>query len=602
MRHSEEKIKARIIIPVILALVGIVFVSIISYHQLQLQHIDGDMRWRMDGVNTAFKGALEAESSMLDGLIGFIKRDKKIQDAWLSRDRERLYQHALPAYKRSFIDNRVTHFYFIDKDKKSFLREHNKGRHGDTIKRFTLDRAISTGKKTSGIELGPLGTFTLRVVHPWYINGELTGYIELGVEVTHITPRLRELFNVELCILVKKKFLDQKKWEEGRHMLHQEQDWGRYDDFVIVESSLAEKKIGVDAYRQHVEAHKKGLYRPSAHDIETVGKIYRAGFSPLIDAGERDVGELIVLSDVTGIKTQLWDTTKQAIVISFFILTILIGFFYFYISRLERRFVSTHNKVLDETRKREQAMEEARNAAISASQLKSQFFANMSHEIRTPMNGVAGMLQLLRETELSEEQKQYVDTAINSGDDLIKLIDNLLDYTRIDTGEMELNLTDFDLSELIESEINSVREKAEEKGIKLSFSVSKQVPVIINSDPERLEHILRSLLGNAIKFTTEGEVKVNVSLIQDDPSLPMLCLEVSDTGISVPEELQEKIFEVFAQADGTITRGFGGLGLGLAITRKLVEGMGGKITLQTASDVGSTFCVYLPFKAASSSS
>ncbi|MDH5436186.1 MAG: ATP-binding protein, partial [Gammaproteobacteria bacterium] len=151
------------------------------------------------------------------------------------------------------------------------------------------------------------------------------------------------------------------------------------------------------------------------------------------------------------------------------------------------------------------------------------------------------------------------------------------------------------LTELIKYEVGIFIEKAQAKGIKLSFSINEHTPATINSDPEKLKHILHSLLDNAIKFTAQGEVKVNVNTAQR-ASVSMLHISISDTGISIPKEQQDKIFEVCTQADGSTTRGFGGLGLGLSITRKLVEQMGGEISLQTTPDVGSTFSIYLPFQ------
>ncbi|MDH5191463.1 MAG: ATP-binding protein [Gammaproteobacteria bacterium] len=594
MQTHEEKIKARIFVPVILALVSVALVSIFSYYQLQSKQIDNDIHWRIHGVDAAYKKALENETATLDGLIGFLLSDKDIQAAWLSRDRQRLYQQVLPAYKRLFIDNKITHFYFIEKDKVCFLREHNKSRYGDVINRFTLDRAIATNKKASGVELGPLGTFTLRVVHPWYINGELTGYLELGIEITHITPQLRKLFGVELFVLVKKEYLERKKWEEGRRMLNQEQDWDRYNDFVVVESSISEKKIAVEAYQKHIEAQKKNIYSSDAHDLETVGRIYRAGFSPLIDAGNRDVGEFITLADVTTLKTRLWKTTTQTIMISFFILVALIGSFYFYISRLERRFVDAHHRVLNESIMREKAMEEARNTAVSISQMKSEFISNMSHEIRTPLNAVNGMLQLLQESEINEDQRQYTDIAIGASHELIRLIDGILDHIKLGAGEFQLNMTDFDLPSLIRGEVNEFKENVLEKEVKLSLQISEQVPETMHSDPERLRQILHNLIDNAVKFTDDGKITVTLDVVMEDDSSSMLCIKVHNTGAVIQEDAQEKIFEMFTQADGSITRSHGGLGLGLAVTSRLTQILDGRISLQSDLEHGTTFSVFLP--------
>ncbi len=760
-----------------LVIIGLLF----GFSRHDQEHLDEIVKTRLNAVERMIQAGIEQDTKLIGAQLDFIEQDHCVHSAWLAKDRAALLECSEGRFRKIREEYQITHFYFHLPEQVSFLRVHNPARHGDLVTRFTLASAIETGEQTSGLELGVLGTFTLRVVRPWKIDGELVGYIELGKDIHHILSRVREQLQVQLMVLINKDQLQRDRWEEGLAAFGKRGDWDRFTRYTVGEWSL-ENPLSLQ--QRHLDVWRMGGLGKSL-ELNVDGITLRGGRLPLMDFTGRPVGMVVVLVDVSEESGKAF-ISLLLILAAVLLISVLVAGVGWYILRRqeqpqnlvqeqlqaegERRRAAEHQLrkkeetlgqeiqarqikaaeeellrrlmrlavgdepmhaflhtalsellestcclnllpraavflTTDEGRGQELVMSEsigmtqehtgrcqriaygeclcgqaaqkrdiqfasgvderheisypdmpahghfsvpildgetvlgvlvlqvpvghayrksevdflrrvadvfsvgicrryghaalvaARDEAEAALQAKNNFLAAVSHEIRTPMNGVLGMTELLRDTKLDAQQREFVDSIHRSGRSLITVINDILDYSKIEAGFLELSPIPFDLERAVHDVVLLMMPKAEEKGLNLEFNFT-DCPKRLVGDAGRIRQILLNLLSNAITYTEQGGVELiaHCQRLSDDEV--KVFVEVKDTGVGISEEDQARLFNSFPRPGNFTTRKYGIGGLGLAICRQLLTLMGGSIGVESRVGEGSRFWFHLPLPVA----
>ncbi len=580
----------------ILSLTTVTLLAVVGAYWQKTKGFSQESDMQVTHINHLLETAIEHDAQLLSALLDPIKEDKAIQQAWLDQDKDALLKASESIFQHNRSNYRVTHLYFIELDKVVFLRGHNPTHSGDVKTKFLMREASRTGQATHGIEMGKYGTLTLRVVHPWYIDGQLTGYIELGEEITHVLDKLKNINNSQLLVAIDKKFLDEKKWKTREKMPGQNIEWEQFSDFIVPHEYTQShgddhdhdhnNKVKITAGLEQILSTLQG----SKFHAHTDYLQYQIHAIPILDIEKRRVGNIFTIHDNSENQRILHTYITILIFIAVLITTILSAFFFRYTKKIESD--------IDQSREiAEKAANEKIDALARTNEFKSAFLANMSHEIRTPLNGVSGMLQLLQDTEpLTEEQKHFLETANSSGELLMTLLNDLLDLSKAEAGKLRLENINFDIIKLSKDTTEIFLPLAQQKGVSLNTIISPDAPRFINGDPTRVRQILNNLISNAIKFTAQGEVKLEIKPLMLDEKFDTLLFEITDTGIGIDQDKKDLIFESFTQADDSTTRQHGGTGLGLTITKHLIHKMKGEINVKSTLGEGSTFSFALPME------
>jgi PAS domain S-box-containing protein len=354
MQTKSEHLRKNILIPLLFVLVVLLVASVTSLFAIQRLHILSEINSKIREVKNLFPTLIEVESDLLSAQIDFLMEKKSLQESWQTGDRNQLQHEATTYFTSMRSKYNVTHFYFISPEQICFLRAHNPTRHGDFIKRTTMNAAKRKMRPARGIELGPLGTFTLRVVHPWFIDGNHVGYIELGKEIHHVAPLLKSSLNVDLVFTIHKNLLQRDSWVEGMEMLGRSADWDLFPDSVVIDATIdtIPKEIGKRIGLPN-DAHARDIIKISLGDTQLRGQLVT-----LLDAAAKDVGDILVLLDVTDTVASLKTITFY--VLSFYILLglILYIFMYFLLGITQEKLRTYQEDLLAEIKEHTKAEEE----------------------------------------------------------------------------------------------------------------------------------------------------------------------------------------------------------------------------------------------------
>ena len=563
-------LRIRILIPLTLAIILLLSAFAVSNYRYQQKYIINDVSLKFKSLQDLWAVQLDSDAGMMGAALDVIIRDKELKAALKAKDRNALLERTQTLYDQLHSKHQITHFYFTGPDRVNILRVHQPDRYGDRIDRFTTLEAEKTGKPFYGIELGPLGTFTLRVVAPWYDGKQLLGYVELGEEIEHITHKLHDMFGVEIFILIEKKNLDRENWETGMKMLGRKFDWNRFPSVVITYQTsdlFPEELFRIFFIEQQTRTG-------TSEEIIYNGLQYHCTFFPLKDADSHLVGNMVLMRDITSLMADFYSIIFLVSGICLLIGGTLFVFFYIYMGRVERQLESV-NKA------------------------KADFLASMSHELRTPLNAVIGFSQVLQDQDfgpLNEKQKEYVLDILESGKHLLNLINDILDLSKVEAGKMELQLSPVVVGDLLAGSLMMIKEKAMRHGITLKTDIPEELSHFeMLADERKFKQILFNLLSNASKFTPDGGAITLSARRMAEGEVEVIQVCVKDTGIGITPENQGKVFESFYQVSGSLTSKTSGTGLGLPLARSFVKLHGGRMWVESEGEgKGSQFYFTLP--------
>jgi len=412
MKTASERIRKRLLIPLAATFGLLVAGIVLSTYWLEHRNLDKDIETTLDGTRKAFRQELARETDLLKGLIGVIVDDAEVERAWRTGDTHALLNATEPVFDNIKTRFGVTHLGFHDTGGVNVLRVHDPSRHGDRIDRFTMHRAMRTQRAACGMELGSLDTFALRVVSPWFIGGELVGYVELGMDIGRIAQSLKKTLNVELAFMINKEHLDRSRWEQGMRMLGKDNHWIEYPAFAVIDSTIApipEKLNRYLAMLDHCDDERRLVGKVLTY---MGGRSYYCGFIALHDAAGRDVGDIIVLKNITQGMASLEILWLVFAISGCVVALVLFVVFSHFLGSIDNRLASAEAKLTEKIREQERTeLSLKRNESRLKDEIKQRLLAEarLEEHIRRLENARKASLNMMEDAQLARTEAERVN-------------------------------------------------------------------------------------------------------------------------------------------------------------------------------------------------
>ena len=589
-------LKKRILIPLGLALVVLSGAFSYNTYQDEYKHISQEIKEKHNSVKELLYRNIKSDVLLLSSTIDMLSINPQIQAAWLARDRTALLKITSPLLLKLRDKFRTTHLYFHDTNNINFVRIHKPEFYGDTIDRGTLIRAKESGQVSSGLELGPLGTFSLRVVCPWRIDDQLVGYIEMAKNIEHIKNKLHDVLNVELIITVPKKSFIQIGEATVEPLVNYKKNWDLLPSSVVVSQTF--KEIPKNLIHLLSKEPSETFKKMTQQELKVNGRLYRSGFFPLLDAGiasVKEVGSVAVLYDVTNRVRDIHGNFIRDILISAIIATILFLLFSKILGQTEKLLENSSLEIIKsrdelETRVKERTAElkATHDQLLHAEKLSAlgKLSASMAHEFNNPLYGIKMTLEdFIGRKDLNESERKSINLAMIECKRISRLINGLQDFYRPSDDVRTI----IDINLLIDEVLQICKQKLKADGVVVVKDFGRDLPEISVVD-DQIKQVIMNLIINAEEAVSHPGGAIDIKTRISENKLNMIRIVFEDNGSGITKENLDRIFEPFFTTKSSVK----GTGLGLSVSYGIIKKHGGEILVESTPNKGSLFTVELP--------
>jgi signal transduction histidine kinase len=573
---KPRRVKATFIWPFAIVLTFILGAFVATAYFLEVRVRDRALADRVAAVAKLVDQKLSKDTNLMQAVLRTMMGNHAIEAAFASRDRDALLREVGPLFETLRTDHRITHLYFNSPDLVNVLRLHSPGEFGDLINRATTTKARDQGKAVHGLELGPLGTLTLRLVTPWRRSDGILGYLEIGEEIEYLVDEIRDSLSMDLFVLVDKRFLLPQQWQHGLTLLKRQGSWDRFGSQVMVAQTTGLPSALNDSVLASLSIGGTEVFEDGSRALHLA-------MLPLEDASGRRIGDLVVMRDITALQKTFQRSVMAVTFLSLLAGAGVLGLFYFALDRVERDYQRQHEL---EHQLLRLGTEHQRILQIEKLSALGTMVGEIAHQLNNPLVGVVNLAQLAaREADDDPARtRELLKEIRRAGEDCHTFIQSMLRFSKVSSFESKPTT----MAQVIEETVLLFRQ-TESRQLPVETRLPEQA-VILTVDPILIRHALFNLLVNAAQATV-GEGAIVIALdrgVSSDSGAPGWVLSVTDHGKGLAPDIMDKIFLPFftTRSDGT--------GLGLPVVQHVALMHGGYVSASNQPGGGTQFAVWLP--------
>lgn len=576
MGLKPRRVKATFIWPFAIVLTFILCAFVATAYHLEIQVRDRALDVRVAAVAKLVDQKLGKDTNLMQAVLRTMMGNQGIEAAFARLDREALLREAGPLFDTLRTDHRITHLYFNGPDLVNVLRLHSPDQFGDLINRETTIKARELGTAVHGLELGPLGTLTLRLVVPWHRDGGLLGYLEIGEEIGYLIDEIHESLSLDLLVMVDKDRILPQQWQHGQALFNRQGSWDRFGSHVIVaQTSLDVPQVLNEAILQKLHSGHSAVFGDR-------GRVLHLAMLPLADTSGQRIGNFVVMLDISSLQQTFQTTVLATTLLSLIVGAGMLGLFYFALERVERDYQRQHDL---EHQLLRLGTEHQRMLQIEKLSALGTMVGEIAHQLNNPLVGVVNLAQLaVREADDPQRTRELLKEIHRAGADCHALIQSMLRFSKVSSFESKPT----SMAQVIEETVLMFRQTESRQ-----FPVETRLPeqdVVLTVDPILIRHALFNLLMNAAQATEDaGGIVIGFDPGADpDSGAPGWVLSVADHGKGITADILDKIFLPFftTRTDGT--------GLGLPVVQHVALLHGGYVSASNQPGGGTQFAIWLP--------